>query len=77
MQQPSSILRFINLDILDEKTERIVRPLKQAANIIDTSLPNSAEKSAGLRKLVEAYDCFVRASQEAAVSPPSSDKGAL
>lgn len=28
---------------------------------LDAQLPDSAEKSAGMRKLLEAKDCFVRA----------------
>jgi len=36
----------------------------QAVSIPDIQLPNCAEKSAGLRKLLEAKDCFVRASLE-------------
>jgi len=31
------------------------------ADVMDVSLKDSAEKSAGLRKLLEAKDCFVRA----------------
>lgn len=31
------------------------------AQDFDDSLPESAEKTAGLRKLLEAKDCFVRA----------------
>jgi hypothetical protein len=31
------------------------------AHLMDSRLPDSAEKSAGLRKLLEAKDCFVRA----------------
>lgn len=32
---------------------------------IDATLPEGAEKTAGLRKLLEAKDCFVRALLEA------------
>lgn len=35
------------------------------AEEMDASLPESAEKTAGLRKLLEAKDCFVRAKLEA------------
>ena len=31
------------------------------ARELDAQLPDGAEKSAGLRKLLEAKDCFVRA----------------
>jgi hypothetical protein len=33
----------------------------ELAALFDTDLPDCAEKSAGLRKLLEAKDCFVRA----------------
>ncbi len=33
----------------------------ELAQIMDATLPSGAEKSAGLRKLLEAKDCFVRA----------------
>lgn len=33
----------------------------ELATKFDESLPESAEKTAGLRKLLEAKDCFVRA----------------
>lgn len=33
----------------------------ELACALDAMLPDSAEKSAGLRKLLEAKDCFVRA----------------
>ena len=36
------------------------------AYTVDEVLPESAEKTAGLRKLLEAKDCFVRAAVEAA-----------
>ena len=35
------------------------------AEILDNELPEGAEKTAGLRKLLEAKDCFVRAKLEA------------
>lgn len=34
---------------------------------IDDALPESAEKTAGLRKLLEAKDCFVRAAIESTI----------
>lgn len=37
----------------------------ELAAYMDASLPDSAEKSAGLRKLLEAKDCFVRANMVA------------
>ena len=37
----------------------------ELACAMDTELPEGAEKTAGLRKLLEAKDCFVRARLEA------------
>lgn len=37
----------------------------QLAHEIDLALPESPEKTAGLRKLLEAKDCFVRAQIDA------------
>lgn len=34
------------------------------ARCMDVTLPDTPEKSAGLRKLLEAKDCFVRAALE-------------
>lgn len=36
----------------------------QVAGVMNERLPDSAEKVAGLRKLLEAKDCFVRAKLE-------------
>ena len=41
------------------------------AREMENNLPNCAEKSAGMRKLLEAKDCFVRARLEA--KPPTMD----
>ncbi len=38
--------------------------IEELAADFDESLPASAEKSAGMRKLLEAKDCFVRAAIE-------------
>ena len=40
---------------------QISKPLGELAQLMDEVLPDGAEKSAGLRKLLEAKDCFVRA----------------
>ena len=43
------------------------KPLGELAELLEQLLPNGPEKSAGMRKLLEAKDCFVRAALE--VSP--------
>jgi hypothetical protein len=46
------------------------------ARIFDDRLPESAEKTAGLRKLLEAKDCFVRATIEAGETRAEGGAGA-
>jgi hypothetical protein len=45
---------------LPSKLQAIATPIAELAALMETRLPDSAEKSAGLRKLLEAKDCFVR-----------------
>lgn len=58
----SPILRFFEFKHLPENLQAISAPISELAYAIEESLPNCPEKSAGLRKLLEAKDCFVRAS---------------
>ena len=44
------------------KPQEIMRALHLFSAEIDAKVPDCAEKSAGMRKLLEAKDCFVRAS---------------
>ena len=37
------------------------KPIGELAAKLEAELPESAEKTAGMRKLLEAKDCFVRA----------------
>jgi soluble cytochrome b562 len=41
--------------------QEVSKPVGELAKLMKEALPDSAEKSAGLRKLLEAKDCFVRA----------------
>lgn len=41
--------------------QEVSRPLCDLARDMDANLPEGPEKDAGLRKLLEAKDCFVRA----------------
>jgi hypothetical protein len=58
---PSPIIKYFEYAHLPGKLQAISAPLCELAKKMDTELPDSAEKSAGLRKLLEAKDCFVRA----------------
>lgn len=57
----SPILRYFAYSHLPESLQAISRPIGELAKSMDESLPDGPEKSAGLRKLLEAKDCFVRA----------------
>jgi hypothetical protein len=55
------IMEFFAYDHLPEQLKTISKPLCDLARRMDETLPHNAEKSAGMRKLLEAKDCFVRA----------------
>ena len=57
----SPIMKYFVYKHLPEKLQEISKPIGELAKSLDKSLPDCAEKSAGLRKLLEAKDCFVRA----------------
>lgn len=58
----TEILRYFECEHLPQRLREVSQPFCELARMLDEGLPNSAEKSAGLRKLLEAKDCFVRAS---------------
>ena len=60
MKEFSGIMRYFAYKHLPEHLQAISKPLGELA-IVMSSLPDGPEKSAGLRKLLEAKDCFVRA----------------
>lgn len=55
------ILKYFAYEHLPEKLQAISKPFGELAQLMATTLPASAETSAGLRKLLEAKDCAVRA----------------
>lgn len=62
---PSPILRYFEYAHLPKHLQEVSAPICDIARDYDRALPDSAEKSAGLRKLLEAKDCFVRAALDA------------
>jgi len=56
------ILKYFTYKHLPEEQQNISRSFCEMATALDGDLPDGPEKSAGLRKLLEAKDCFVRAS---------------
>ena len=55
------ILKYFEYAHLPPHLQEVSNPLSQLAWQMEDSLPDGPEKSAGLRKLLEAKDCFVRA----------------
>lgn len=55
------IMRYFSYSHLNPELQTISKPVGELAEVMNQLLPNSAEKTAGLRKLLEAKDCFVRA----------------
>lgn len=58
---PAPIMKYFEYEHLGGDLRDVSRRICEVAQWMDTSLPDGAEKSAGLRKLLEAKDCFVRA----------------
>ncbi len=57
---------FFKSENLPEHLKEISAVIESAATKMDANLVPSAEKSAGMRKLLEAKDCFVRSRLEEA-----------
>ena len=49
---------------LPERLQLVSKPISDVATEMETKLPDCPEKEAGLRKLLEAKDCFVMAALE-------------
>lgn len=59
------IMRYFDAAHLPPDLKAVSEPIGDVARSVAASLPPSAEASAGLRKLLEAKDCFVRAALSA------------
>ena len=57
----TDILRFFAFDHLPERLQKISKPFCLLANVIHSTLPLNAERTAALRKLLESKDAAVRA----------------
>ena len=55
------IMKYFAFKHLPENLQEISLPFYNIAHTMNKKLPDGAEKSAGLRKLLEAKDCMVRA----------------
>lgn len=59
---PTNVDKYFSYDHLPESLQAISKPVADLQKQMEELLPDCAEKSAGMRKLLEAKDCFVRAS---------------
>ena len=57
----SPIMKYFTYSHLREELQEVSKPIAELAEAMEKLLPDGPEKSAGLRKLLEAKDCFVRA----------------
>ena len=55
------LVQFFAFDHLPEDLQKVSRPFSVLANSLLVRLPDGPEVTAGLRKLLEAKDCMVRA----------------
>ena len=58
----AAILQYFEYRHLPQRLQEVSRPLGELAEHMANTLPQNAELTVGLRKLLEAKDCFVRAS---------------
>lgn len=61
---PSTTLKYFGYSNLPMKFQRVGRQAASLAQSMESLLPDGPEKSAGMRKLLEAKDCFVRAAMD-------------
>lgn len=57
----SLIMKYFAYEHLPDHLQNVSRPIGDVARQMDDLLPDGPEKTAGLRKLLEAKDCLVRA----------------
>lgn len=61
MKDPHYLIQFFGYQHLKPELQIISKPFADVAMNMDEFLPDNPEKSAMLRKLLEAKDCAVRA----------------
>jgi len=62
---PSTTIKYFDFAHLPAHLQAVSKPIGELANLFEQQLTDNPEKSAGMRKLLEAKDCFVRAALEA------------
>jgi hypothetical protein len=69
----TGLLRYFEYAHLPEHLQAVSQPCARLAAVMAEQLPDGPELTAGLRKLLEAKDCFVRA----ALDKPASGDGVI
>jgi hypothetical protein len=62
----STIIKYFAFVHLPPHLQVVSKPIGELANLFEQLLPDGPEKSAGMRKLLEAKDCFVRSALDQA-----------
>ena len=57
---PTTTIKYFEYEHLPDKLQAVSKPIGELAKKMESELPDGPEKSAGMRKLLEAKDCFVR-----------------
>lgn len=60
----TTTIKYFASSHLPAKLKTASKPLGDLAQFLEALLPDGPEKSAGMRKLLEAKDCFVRAAMD-------------
>ena len=68
---PTTVSKYFAFAPLPSRLKVVSKPVGDLAAQMEAMLPDGPEKSAGMRKLLEAKDCFVRAALDA----PGGDAG--
>lgn len=61
---PTTTIKFFAFAHLPSHLQAVSKPIGELAEKMEAELPDGPEKSAGMRKLLEAKDCFVRSALE-------------
>ena len=69
----TQLLRFFEFDHLPEHLQQVSEPTAALAAKMAANLPDGPELTAGLRKLLEAKDCFVRAALDIRQPEPAKE----
>jgi hypothetical protein len=63
----TSVAKYFAFAHLPERLQTVSKPLGELAEKMEALLSDGPEKEAGMRKLLEAKDCFVRSALDAPV----------